>query len=216
MNLLLLASLLLVAYLLGSLSGSLLVGRARGIDIRAEGSGNAGATNALRTHGWRFALATLLIDVGKGVLAASLLPWIGRAGGLQTDPLVLGLACVLAAAIGHCYPIWFGFRGGKAAGTLFGGLLWLLPAITAAVFGVWMAVLLLSGYVGLATVCAGLALPLLFALGGGSGPALAICVAAGGLILYMHRGNLQRLAQGREHCFRKIRLLPGPAPRQDG
>ncbi len=213
MSLLLPALLLLLAYLIGSLSGSLLVGRLQGVDIRAQGSGNAGATNALRTRGWRFALATAVIDLGKGVVAALLLPMLGVALGVTMDRLVLGLACVLAAAVGHCYPVFFGFRGGKGAGTLFGGMLCLLPLVTGWAFLVWLGVLFLTGYVGLATVCAGLALPLIYAGLGGWGAALVVCIAAGLLIVYMHRGNLQRLMAGTEHCFSKIRLLPGPTPR---
>lgn len=106
---------LLAAYLLGSASGSLLLGRARGVDIRTQGSGNAGGTNAFRTQGWRFALGVVAFDVGKGALAASfgyLLP-----GGMPTTPLAQALACGLAAAIGHVWPVWHGFRGGKGAAT---------------------------------------------------------------------------------------------------
>jgi glycerol-3-phosphate acyltransferase PlsY len=157
-------------------------------------------------------LATAAIDLGKGVIAALLLPPLGSVLGLDTDALVLGLACVLAAAVGHCYPIWFNFRGGKGAGTLFGGMLCLLPLITGGAFLVWLGVLFLTGYVGLATVCAGIALPLIYVWVGGSGAALALCVAAAVLIVYMHRSNLQRLMTGTEHCFSKIRLLPGPKP----
>lgn len=207
------AGVLLFAYLLGSLSGSLMVGRLQGVDIRAQGSGNAGATNALRTRGWRFALATALIDVGKGVLAALLLPWLALRLGLSgADPLALALACVLAAAIGHCYPVWFGFRGGKGAGTLLGGLLCVLPLLAGLAFVVWLLVLFLTGYVGLATVLAGLSLPLMHAWFGGSGLPLALTCASALLILYMHRGNLQRVWNGTEYCFSKVRLLPGPKP----
>src|SRR4249919_393222 len=102
----LIASLLLfVAYLLGSLSGSLLLGRLRGVDIRTQGSGNAGGTNALRTQGWRFALGTVLVDVGKGALAA----WLARRFGHDHWTL----AVVLAAIAGHVWPVFHGFRGGK-------------------------------------------------------------------------------------------------------
>ena len=101
--------LLLIAYLLGSLSGSLLLGKLRGVDIRTVGSGNAGGTNALRTQGLGFALATVLVDVGKGALAA----WLGwRFLPSEQHPAWL-YACVLAAAAGHVWAVFHGFRGGK-------------------------------------------------------------------------------------------------------
>ena len=206
----LLAGLLLLAYLIGSLSGSLIVGRLQGVDIRAQGSGNAGATNALRTRGWRFALATALIDFGKGTMAALLLPWLGARMGLAADALTVAIGCVLAAAVGHCFPVWFGFRGGKGAGTLFGGLIFLLPSAAGVSLLVWLGMLFLTGYVGLATVCAGMALPLWVALSGGSGAPLLLCIAAAALLLYTHRGNLQRVWTGTEYCFSRVRLLPGP------
>lgn len=198
----------LLAYLLGSVSGSLLVGAFSGTDIRRSGSGNAGATNALRTQGWKFALATALIDLGKGALAALLIAKLIWPGSMALDPLAAALACVLWAAIGHCFPLWHGFRGGKGAGTLFGGLLTQLPLVTGLALAVWLAVLFASGYVGLATVCAALSLPLLYWVLGGGGPALLICLLAALLVLWMHRGNLQRVWAGTEYCFERVRLLP--------
>ncbi|PJA39589.1 MAG: acyl-phosphate glycerol 3-phosphate acyltransferase, partial [Lysobacterales bacterium CG_4_9_14_3_um_filter_62_6] len=106
---------ILMAYLLGSLSGSLLLGRWRHVDIRALGSGNAGGTNAFRTQGWRFGLSVALFDIGKGALAV----WIGQRGVI--DPalaLRLGMACGAGAGLGHVWPLYFGFRGGKGAATL--------------------------------------------------------------------------------------------------
>lgn len=198
----------LLSYLLGSLSGGLLVGKLFGVDIRCSGSGNAGATNALRTQGWRFALATAVIDLGKGMLAALLIARIIWPGPMSLDPLSAALACVLFAAFGHCFPIWHGFRGGKGAGTLFGGLLTVLPLVTLLAFAVWLTVLFATGYVGLATVCAALSLPLLYWALVGSGPALLICLLAAALVVWMHRGNLRRVWAGEEHCFDKVRLLP--------
>jgi glycerol-3-phosphate acyltransferase PlsY len=113
----------LVAYLLGSLLGSLVLGRLKGVDIREQGSGNAGGTNALRTQGWSFALGVIVIDVGKALLAVGVLP------GLDL-PLVgidrslargwLTVACATAVVVGHVYPVWYEFRGGKGAATLLG------------------------------------------------------------------------------------------------
>ncbi len=193
---------LVVAYLLGSLSGSLLLGRLRGLDIRRHGSGNAGGTNALRVAGWRFALGVVAIDVGKGALAA----WIGADPNLRVgavDATVLGPACALAAVVGHCWPVFFGFRGGKGAGTAVGGLLVLAPAFAAALFVAWLATIALTRIVGLATVLAALALPLLAFLAPFAGwpvaPALKVfCVVVAVLIVFTHRSNLARLRRGDE------------------
>ncbi len=197
-----------LAYLLGSLSGSLLVGRAVGIDIRTRGSGNAGGTNALRTLGWKFALAVVLIDIGKGALAG----WLGltlAASDSPVSPLALGLACVMAAAIGHTWPVFFGFRGGKGAATLAGGLLVLWPLSVPVLLIVWLLVLTATGYVGLSTICAALSLlPLAWWSGARdlSDPRLAFALAAVSFIVFTHRANLRRLAAGNEHRFERVRL----------
>ena len=198
---------LLVAYLLGSVSGSLLVGRSRGVDIRELGSGNAGGTNAFRTQGWRFAIAVVAIDVSKGVLAALLgyLP-----GGAPTVPLAQALACGLAAAIGHVWPIYHGFRGGKGAATLVGAQLVVLPGSIVLPLLVWVAVLGVTGYVGLATVCAGASLVLsvlLFATVATVKPLLGYATIYAALLAITHRANLMRVRAGTELRFERARFL---------
>ncbi len=194
------AALILAAYLLGSLSGSLLLGRLRGVDIRTQGSGNAGGTNALRTQGWRFALGTVLVDVGKGLLAA----WLAlRFGSLAWLPY----AAVAAAVLGHVWPVFHGFRGGKGAATLVGGLLLVWPLGLAVVIGSWLLVLVLSGYVGLSTILAvATLLPLAFFTEAGL-ERWAFAAAMALFILYTHRGNLQRMRAGVENRFERVRLL---------
>jgi len=114
----------LLSYLLGSVSGSMVMGRVRHVDIRQSGSGNAGGTNAFRTQGLRFALGVVVIDIGKGALAAGLLPWLGEVlAGPGTQPEQTALACGFMAVVGHCYPVWHGFRGGKGAATAVGAVL---------------------------------------------------------------------------------------------
>ena len=196
----------LLAYLLGSLSGSLLVGRLHGVDIRTSGSGNAGGTNAFRTRGWKFALAVVLIDIGKGAVAALLPAWLGVAA---ADLAVAQMACVMAAVAGHTWPVFFGFRGGKGMATLLGGLAVVWPLALGGVLGVWVLLLLLTGYIGLSTMLAAAALlPLaLFDPGTAPLPRLAFAVVAALFILYTHRGNLERLRAGTEHRFEKIRVL---------
>ena len=115
-----------VSYLAGSLNGSLIVGRLfGGIDIRQSGSGNAGGTNALRTQGKLFTFLVMVIDIGKGVLPVLLLPGL-EIPGIGLDPAVsrdwLMFTCGAAAIFGHCYPVWFEFRGGKGAATTLGVL----------------------------------------------------------------------------------------------
>ena len=202
---------LLLSYLLGSVVGSLALGRLRGVDIRRAGSGNAGATNALRTQGWPFALAVALIDVGKGAVAALLIARLELFGATPAalSAQALGLACGLAAALGHCWPLWHGFRGGKGAGTLFGAVLVLFPWPALAMLVLWLLVLTGTGYVGLSTVIAGIAFPLLllFTEWRDDGVLLAIAALAAVLLLWMHRGNLARLRRGNEPRFQRVRLL---------
>ncbi len=192
------AGVLLAAYLLGSLSGSLLLGRLRGVDIRRHGSGNAGGTNALRTLGWRFALGVVVIDVGKGALAA----WLGLrfAQGFAYPAAVL-------AVVGHVWPLWHGFRGGKGAATVVGALLVLWPQALLPLLAVWALVLVASGYVGLSTVLAMASLPV-FAWWQQAGPARSgFALAMALFLLFTHRGNLQRLRRGTESRFERARLL---------
>lgn len=196
---------LAVAYLLGALSGSLLLGRRRGLDVREHGSGNAGGTNALRVGGARFAAGVVAIDIGKGVLAALLGAHVAVVG---ADAATQAAACGFAAVIGHCWPVYFGFRGGKGAATAVGALAVLAPILLAPLLAVWLLVVLGSGYVGLATVLAGIALPLsalaLRAFGIEPGaPLLAFATATALLLLFTHRANLLRLARGTEPRFRR-------------
>jgi glycerol-3-phosphate acyltransferase PlsY len=200
--------LLMLAYLLGSLSGSLILGGLRGIDIRTQGSGNAGGTNALRTQGWRFALGVVLIDVGKGVLAALLALHLADRS-LVLPPFAQALAAGFAATLGHLFPLYFGFRGGKGGATLAGVVGALLPVALAPLLALWLLVLGATGYVGLSTVTAGLALPLTAWLAP-PGERLAFALfgaAAGLLVLWAHRDNLRRLRAGTESRFDRARIL---------
>lgn len=195
---------LLVSYLLGSLSGSLLVGRLRGIDIRTMGSGNAGGTNALRSAGWRFAIAVVVIDVGKGAVAA----WLGfmsLPGALAStlDPLAQACASGFAAVLGHCWPVFFGFRGGKGAATTAGAILVIAPWTALIMAALWLSAVLIGRYVGLATVLAALAFPVLIVVLGAAGnppprTMLVFSLAIAALVLFTHRSNLSRMRAGTE------------------
>ncbi|MEO6228468.1 MAG: glycerol-3-phosphate 1-O-acyltransferase PlsY [Thermomonas sp.] len=200
------ALLLVVAYLLGSVSGSLVLGRCRGIDIRTLGSGNAGGTNALRTQGWKFALGVALVDVGKGVLAT----WLAQRWAPLDAPLSVTSHGYLAAGlamVGHVWPLWHGFRGGKGAATLIGGLLVLWPWSIPLLLLVWGSVLVSTGYVGLSTVIAIASLPL-WAWWSDAGPhRMWFAMGAALFTAFTHRGNLQRLYNGTESQFARARLL---------
>ncbi|MGB3047939.1 glycerol-3-phosphate 1-O-acyltransferase PlsY [Dokdonella sp.] len=195
---------LVVAYLLGSLSGSLLLGRLRGIDIRQSGSGNAGGTNALRVVGWRFALAVVVIDVGKGALAALLgLAPIGGTAATSFDAVTVAAACSFAAVIGHCWPVYFGFRGGKGAGTAVGAILVMAPMLAGMMVVLWLLVVASTRFVGLATVLAALGFPVFVLLAEYFGhpqadAMLVFSIAVALLIVCTHRGNLLRLWLGQE------------------
>ncbi len=193
---------LLASYLLGSVSGSLLLGRFRGVDIRNQGSGNAGGTNAFRTQGFKFALGVVLIDIGKGLLAAYLA--LRFSSTAYRD--VLPLAAVLCAVIGHVWPVFHGFRGGKGAATLVGGLLLLLPAAVLILVAVWCLCLSLTGYVGLSTVLAGFSLLAFALISDAPMPILIFSALAAFLMLFTHRANMQRLLQKNEYRFDKIML----------
>ena len=198
--------LLAIAYLLGSISGSLVLGRARGVDIRQHGSGNAGGTNALRTLGWKFALGVVAIDIAKGALAA----WLALRLAPVGQPLSVsghGYAAAALAVVGHIWPIWHGFRGGKGAATAVGGLLVLWPWVVPALLLAWLLVLVSTGYVGLSTVLAAALLPLL-AWWWDAGPErLWFAIAMAVFIAFTHRSNLLRLWQGNEARFERARLL---------
>lgn len=197
---------LVAAYLLGSVSGGVVLGRLRGFDIREHGTGNAGGTNAWRTQGFGFALGVVAIDVGKGVLAAGLGRFFGSPDG-PFDVATLGYACAFAAMLGHVWPVWHGFRGGKGSATLVGALLVMWPWVLPGMLAVWAVTLLSSGYVGLATVIAGFSLPL-FAWWGDAGlPRWLFAIAAALFLLYTHRDNLLRIRAGGEARMERARVL---------
>jgi len=201
----------LLSYLLGSVLGSLVVGRFRGVDIRELGSGNAGGTNALRTQGWKFALGVVVIDVGKALLAVGLLPgfvlpFVG------IDPAVnrdwLAVACATAVVVGHVYPVWYGFRGGKGAATLIGAVAVLAPAALLPVVLVWLACVMLTGFVGLGTMLGTATLPVYFAAVEPRSPALIVFgLAMVIFIAYTHRENIGRMRAGNENRARRLWLL---------
>ncbi|HTY41031.1 MAG TPA: glycerol-3-phosphate 1-O-acyltransferase PlsY [Thermoanaerobaculia bacterium] len=182
-----------VGYLLGSMSFAvLLVRRATGKDIRTEGSGNAGATNVLRAHGKGLALAVAALDIAKGAAAVLLV----RA--VTADPRYAA-AAGFAAVLGHVFPLFHGFRGGKGVATAVGAFLALAPLATLVCVAVFVAVVALTRYVSLGSVVAIVLLP---PVAGGlfhaATPTVAAAAATAVLVVLKHRENLKRLAAGTE------------------
>ena len=200
----------IVAYLLGSVIGSLVVGRiAGGVDIRSEGSGNAGGTNALRTHGWKFALPVMLIDVGKGILAVLViaplaLPWVPEA---MFHPGWAAVTCGAAAVVGHVWPVWYRFRGGKGMATYLGVLGVLAWPVLVMALLVWAIVLVFTGYVSLATMVAAGAVAVYSLLVTGLSPLFVFGLVMALFIVFTHRSNVVRLRDGNEHRFEKAMLF---------
>lgn len=192
----------ILSYLIGSLSGSLILGRIKGIDIRKEGSGNAGSTNAYRTQGKVFALTVLLIDVLKGIIAVTLIAKFNN-----SISQVLPLLCGGAVILGHIYPIFFGFKGGKGAGTAVGVIGVLSPSVLLVAIPVWIVFLILTGFVGLSTMVSSISIPLFSFL---IERDLSFTIFTSVLALFMifsHRSNIQRMLKGTENRFEKAMIF---------
>ena len=190
----LLSSLLLLAlgYLLGSMPNGYLAGRwLKGIDLRQCGSGSTGATNVLRNVGKGPALVVFLLDVGKGALAVLL----AKSFGLNDWVQVLA---GLAALAGHIWPVWLGWKGGKAVATGLGMFLGLAWPVGLACFGLFMAVISLSRIVSLSSVIAAIGLPVLMVISGSSSAYVMVSLVASVLVLWRHRSNIDRLIAGTE------------------
>ena len=200
-----------VSYLLGSVMGSLLIRRfTGGIDIRTLGSGNAGATNAMRTLGKGAALWVLAIDLAKGWIATGLLaPW-AIPGLHTTDPQIAAWIlplCGIAVMLGHIYPLWYGFRGGKGVATLLGVTLGISPALLIPMILAWLIAGILSGYVGLASMTGALALAVSLWNRHAGTPLVTFGIVAALLVIYTHRSNIQRMRSGTESRARRLWLL---------
>jgi glycerol-3-phosphate acyltransferase PlsY len=195
----------LLSYFIGSVMGSMVMGRVNGgVDIRTMGSGNAGGTNALRTQGRLFALGVVIVDVGKGFIGAAVipgldLPMVGESPDVSREWLVM--CCAAAAVVGHVWPIYHEFRGGKGAATLIGTLLALAPVLLWPVLLTWIAVVALSGYVGLSTMMAGISAPAYLAVTRlpEDQPLFIYCLAMAAYLVFCHRSNIARMIAGTEN-----------------
>lgn len=201
------ATVAFLAYLLGSIPAGYIAGRIAGLDVRKVGSGNIGATNVTRVLGKRFGYPVFIVDFAKGLAAVAVGMMIAKAA--QSTPQFVDLCGAIAAifsVIGHSYPIWLGFKGGKGVATSLGslfGLNWVAAAVACVV---WISMFQLTRYVSLSSIAAALALPVTIAtmlfLKQLQTPILlyfALCLAA--IIVLRHRSNLSRLLKGTEPRF---------------
>lgn len=223
----------LAAYFLGNMLGGDLLGRFRGVNLRSEGSGNVGATNAMRSQGAWFAVLVLLIDMGKAALAVLLIPaWSWQGDALSPEwSYGIALLCAAAVVLGHCYPVLQNFRGGKGVACMVGVVAVLFWDAFPWLLLVWVLVLVFTGYVGLASMLAVLALVVWLGLVyagydlsvqqwfvglSEEGVEAAVSLHWSALvfavwllvfIVFMHRSNVQRLWQGTESRFTRVMLL---------
>jgi len=197
-----------LGYLSGSIPFGLLIARvAMGVDVRKAGSGNIGATNVLRVAGSKAGAVTLALDALKGWAPVAL-------SRLLEAPEVVVAAVGLAAFLGHIYPLFLGFRGGKGVATALGVLLALFAKIALAIVGVWLLVAALFRYSSLAALTAAVAAPVLVWVLDGRPPYVGLAVIICGFILIRHRENMERLMAGHERKIGKT-LQGADLPRHD-
>jgi len=188
----------IIAYLLGAVPFGLLVARSKGVDIRKQGSGNIGATNVLRVIGKGWGVFTLVLDALKGFIPAFAFPILGK---LDSE---WGVLFGLAAILGHTFPVYLKFKGGKGVATSAGMLLGVAPAAVGIGFVCWIITMVVSRYVSLASIVAAIAVAVAVWVRGDK--ALVVNVALtllAGLVVWLHRANIKRLLNGTENRFGK-------------
>jgi glycerol-3-phosphate acyltransferase PlsY len=193
----------LIGFLLGSVPTGFLIGRARGIDLRTQGSKNIGATNAFRVLGPRWGGLVFALDVAKGLIAAVLPRWL--AGGATADAVLMAqLAAGVASILGHVFTPWLRFKGGRGVATSLGVFLGIIPVPTALAFLLWVILLLVSKRVSVGSIGAALAYPfLVYALAKDMprGVVTAVTAAVALLVILRHTSNIRRLLSGTEPPF---------------
>jgi len=204
MNLTLALPAILLAYIAGSIPSAVWAGKLfHGIDVREHGSGNAGATNTVRVLGWKTGIPVLIFDLFKGWLASMLPIFMKAAEGGTEQMMALQIACGMAAILGHVFPLFAGFRGGKGVATTFGVLLALHPWLTLICAGIFLVVLFISGYVSLGSMIAAVMFPVLLMTAFDTPSLLfrifSVLVAIA--IVVTHKKNIKRLLRGEENRF---------------
>jgi acyl phosphate:glycerol-3-phosphate acyltransferase len=202
-----LVTVLVASYLLGSIPFGYLAGEIAGVDVRKAGSGNVGATNVLRVLGKPYGYAVFALDFLKGLGAVKISVLIATHVRPEWgSPEIFGIVAAASAVIGHCFPLWLKFRGGKGVATSAGALFGLMPLAMLVGVAIWLLIFWLTRYVSLASVIATAALPIVIAivtrLNQSYGKALfysSLCIAA--VVIWRHHSNLSRLMRGREQRF---------------
>lgn len=194
---------LVLAYVAGSFPSAYLAGKAKGVDLRTQGSGNLGATNVFRVLGAKIGVAVFLADALKGALPVFLLPERITAGGSSLDPAVWALLCGVTAIVGHVRPVFLGFgKGGKGVATAAGVFFALAPVPMAIAFGVFVVTVLVSGYVSLGSLVAAVTLvAALLYFDGTASPITGMAAVVAAFVFWTHRANIGRLRRGEEHRF---------------
>ena len=193
---------ILLAYLAGSIPFGLLLGKMAGVDVRDSGSGNIGATNVTRLAGKKFGVLTLFLDAGKGLLPMV----IAQAAGATSDTVLL---CGAAAFVGHCYPVYLRFRGGKGVATALGVFLFLDLIAVAGGIALFITAMAVTGYVSLGSILAAATVSLLVWLRHGLGAYFYLALFITGLISFKHHENIGRLLRGEEKSFKKKKDATG-------
>ena len=199
---------IIFSYLIGSISGSMVLGKLKGVDIRTMGSGNAGGTNAFRTIGPIFALGVIIIDILKGYIAVL---YISQLLFIQSNNFytieIMNISCGMAAVIGHVYPIYYSFQGGKGAGTLIGIVAALFPQCILYALLSWLCIIITTGYVGLASIVAGTALSIsAYLIGNIAIEYFYFSISMSFFILFTHRSNIYRMITGEENQYKKAMI----------
>ena len=202
----------ILSYLIGSISGSMVLGKLKGVDIRKMGSGNAGGTNAFRTVGPLFALGVIFIDILKGYISVIYISQLNLMDAVNlSSNEVMNIACGMSAVLGHVYPLYYNFKGGKGAGTLIGIIAALFP-FKVLIYAVssWIVVLVFTGYVGLGTIVAGITLAVnayIIFSGTEFSEYIYFAISMALFIIFTHRTNIIRMLNGNENQFEKIMII---------
>jgi glycerol-3-phosphate acyltransferase PlsY len=202
-----LVTVLVASYLLGSIPFGYLAGEIAGVDVRKAGSGNVGATNVLRVLGKPYGYAVFALDFLKGLGAVKISVLIAtRVRPEWGSPEIFGIVAAASAVIGHCFPLWLKFHGGKGVATSAGALFGLMPLAMLVGVAIWILIFWLTRYVSLASVIATAALPIVIAIATRLNESYAkalfyssLCIAA--VVIWRHHSNLSRLMRGREPRF---------------
>jgi glycerol-3-phosphate acyltransferase PlsY len=197
--------LIIIAYFVGAIPFGLLIGRSLGVDVRRSGSGNIGATNVNRLLGKKLGALTLLCDTGKGILPMWLALWLLPAGGSHEITVLL---CGAAAFLGHIFPVYLGFIGGKGVATALGIFLFLEPIAALMAIGVFVGTVMVSGFVSLGSIGAALLMPCLIWLLKGKVGHVTLAAAISLLIVLKHWSNIGRLIRHEEKSWKNRDTAP--------